>query len=196
MKKFLSLILAAMMLLSSVAFAEAVPSKSVEDTVVAGSPSAEVVGINAVAAPGLFVADESEAAVSAVADVVAALETAAAPIAAYAAETKTAVAEALAVEAETLTVAAAPVALNVNDAVAAELAETPVLTLANVPVGEKFVVVLTIISGGVKEEVVLTAVAADAATSEVYAAVPVDVVAKIQAADVVVATVLTTAVAE
>ncbi len=192
MKKFLSLILAALMLLSVACAEEVVPSVTT-DVVVGGVPSGEVVLEDAVATENLFVGDESEAAVAAVDAVLAAAQNAATPVEAYTADTQTAVTAALEADADKIVVAAAPVAINVNADVAADATAAQILTLANVTVNEKFVIVVTLTTAGVVEEIVLTSTAVNAEANEVYASIDLDTLAKIQAADTAVVTVLTVA---
>ncbi len=191
MKKFLSLILATLMLLSAVAFAEeAAPSVAPGATV--GVPSVEV-ALPGEATPSLFVVDESEAAVAAQTEMLAAIAAAAAPIDVNTEETKAAVEAALGVNASDLVLAVEPVAINVNDDIAAALANSQILTLGNVVVGEKFVLILTLTTAGVKEEIVLTNVVASPEVNEVSAAIDLATIAKLQAADTIVVTVLTVA---
>lgn len=198
MKKILALVLTVAMLLSCAAvLAEAVPSKTTSVTV-ADTPAKEDIQVEteANATPGLFVEETSEEAAAQATAVVEKMQQAEAVIDVYASETRQAIEAALSVEAASMTLVAEPVVLTVNESIAEQTQDAQLLTLVNVPVGEKFVVVLLLTTGDVTEEIVLTDVDSDAESMEVYAVIDVETLTKIRNADVVVVTVLSTVEAE
>ncbi len=190
MKKFLSLLMAALMLLS-VAVAEAIPSPSANSEMGIVNEPSKSPSVEGTVTSGLFAANQDPAAIEMAKKVLDTIKAAATPTEAYSAMTQTVVLEALGAEAKDVKLAAAPMAITVNEEVATTANGDQVLMLTNIPVGSKFVVVLNVKTGNEVSEIVLTEVDADPATMQVYAKVDEKTMEQLRAADLVIVTVLT-----
>lgn len=188
MKKFLAFLMAALMLLS-VAVAEAIPSPTAEVAVV-DEPSITP-AIEGTVTPELFDVDTNPVAVALAELVMDTIEAVPTPVEAYSETTQAAVLETLNVEAENVTLAVPPTPIVVNEEVAQTVEGNQVLMLSNVPVGEKFVIVLNVKIGDDVFEIVLTEVDTDPVTLQVYAKVDEATLEQLRKADLVIATVLT-----